>query len=74
MENARSKVEAVEEQVCVRKHRMQRKHALTVLLVVHPKFVVQLENVQKLRVNAQRDKNTSKNNQIYVELHFLLEF
>ena len=59
MENARSKVEAVEEQARVRKHRMQRKHALTLLLVVHPKFVVQLENVQKLRVNAQRDKNTS---------------
>ena len=72
MENARSKVEAVEEQVRVRKHRMQRKHALTVLLVVHPKFVVQLENVQKLRVNAQRDKNTSKNSQIFVDLNFLL--
>ena len=59
MENARSKVAAVEEQVRVQKHRMLRKHALTLLLVVHPKFVVQLENVQKLRVNAQRDKNTS---------------
>ena len=66
-------MEAVEEQVCVRKHRMQRKHALTVLLVVHPKFVVQLENVQKLRVNARRDKNTSKNSQIFVELHLILK-
>ena len=61
---------AVEEPVCVRKHRMQRKHALTPLLVVHPKFVVQLENVQTIRANAQRDKNICKNNHLNVDLNF----
>ena len=65
---------AVEEPVCVRKHRMQRKHALALVLVVHPKFVVQLENVQKIRVNAQRDKNTCKNNHIFVDLKFSRKF
>ena len=72
MENARSKVVEVEEPVRVRKLRMQRKHALTLLLVVHPKFVVQLENVQTIRANAQRDKKHLKKQ--LVDLSFLSNF
>ena len=60
----------VEEPVCVQKLQMQRKHALALVLVVHPKFVVQLENVQTIRANAQRDKDICKNNHLNVDLNF----